>query len=161
MDGQATWTVLLTTGPNATSRFDNGDTGPLVPEHEVCYRVIAFNASGESSPAGTCTVPPAAPATIAAVALDYQSIEVTWSDSSSYEDSYEIQRMDWGYSMGMWGPLATVPAGTTSFVDFWVDPEMEYFYRVAAVKNGGQNISGEVSAITPAAPAPVMANARR
>lgn len=158
MDGRLTWTVLGTTGPNVSSRFDNGDSGWLVPEQEVCYRVIAFNSSGDSSPAGTCTVPPAAPATIDAVAVDFQSILVTWSDSSSYEDSYEIQRMDFGYSMGMWGPLATVPADTTSFVDPWVEPEMEYFYRVAAVKNGGINLSGEVSAITP--PAPAVATAR-
>ena len=149
-DGRATWTAVGTTGPNVQSRFDDG--GPLATEVEVCYRVVAFNGSGDSLPsAAACIIPPAAPTLVSATALDYQSIEIVWIDNSSAEDGYEIDRLD-SFFNGTWEGVAIVPPNTTSFVDTGLAPGTWHSYRVAALKNGGGNLSGELSAMTPSLP---------
>ena len=68
LDGGASWTVAGTTGSSGYGDFvDDGRTA----EQTVCYRVIAYNASGESSASAVaCATPPAAPTDLIEASVD-------------------------------------------------------------------------------------------
>ena len=57
----------------------------------MCYRVFAFNASGVSAPASpSCVVPPAAPGNFAVAVTAPGEVELTWTDNSAVETSYQV-----------------------------------------------------------------------
>src|SRR5437870_459656 len=81
------WNPVATTGPNVTSYRDGGRAS----EQQVCYRVIAFNAYGESAPSNVdCTAPPAAPSGLTATGTPDRAIDLAWVDNSKFEDGYEV-----------------------------------------------------------------------
>jgi titin len=94
-DNGATWTNYWTaTGGNYTS------DPPMVimfaddnrqPEERVCYRVISYNATGDSPPSNVdCTTPPAGPTGSATNRIDDQTVDFSWVDNSSVENGYHI-----------------------------------------------------------------------
>lgn len=86
-DGGATWSAAGTVAPNILS-WTGGD--PLA-EQGPCYRVIAFNESGDSGPSTvSCAPPPAAPSNLAITVIGSGEIELTWSDNSAVEETYEV-----------------------------------------------------------------------
>src|SRR5213594_1395014 len=88
------WTAAGTTSANATSLDD--DQFPGV-EQPVCYRVFAFNSDGDSGPSNVdCTAVPAAPTNLAAASTDARSIDLTWTDNSTVEDGYAVDRSGGG-----------------------------------------------------------------
>jgi hypothetical protein len=108
-DGQATWTTASTV-PATERTFVDGER---VPETQVCYRVFASNAAGESAASNVeCTVPPARPTE---VRLDNSSgyAVATWNDNSNVEDGFYIMYWvcnDWDgcwYNEGYIGPNVT------------------------------------------------------
>ena len=84
-DGGSTW-VLASTGTAGTvSTIVYGET-----ERLNCYRVVAFNVTGESPPSNTaCTTPPATPSNPMATPLGTE-LELTWNDDSAVEDGYQV-----------------------------------------------------------------------
>ncbi len=94
-DNGATWTNYWTaTGgvyasdPPMVIQFD--DPGRQ-PEQRVCYRVISYNATGDSPPSNVdCTTPPAPPTPTAVTRIDDQTVDLSWLDNSSVEDGYHI-----------------------------------------------------------------------
>jgi hypothetical protein len=95
-DDGATWTNYWTsTGGNYTSDppmvIMYADEG-REPEQRVCYRVIAYNATGDSPPSNVdCTTPPATPTPTAVTRFDEQTVDFTWLDNSSVEDAYNVR----------------------------------------------------------------------
>lgn len=148
-DGGATWVTAGTTGPNVTSFTNGGRTS----EAQVCYRVIAFNANGDSSPSNTdCTTPPAGPTNLVATKVDHQAIDLTWTDNSGVEDGYEVQRSTAGEG-GPFSVIANLAANTTSYRDSGLNSNTTYWYRVRAKKDGGfSDFSNVASATTDPAP---------
>jgi len=134
------WTVVATTSANATSASDAGRTS----EQQVCYRVVAFNASGGSGPSNAdCTTPPAGPTNLTATPVGPE-IDLAWVDNSSAEDGYEVLR-DIGW--GDFAVVASLPANSTSYRDLGVGGGITYSYRVRAKKDGGlSDLSDAVSA---------------
>jgi fibronectin type III domain protein len=130
------WEKAATTGPNVTSYPD----GQRASEQQVCYRVIAFNAYGDSGPSNAdCTAPPAAPTNLVATA-GAQAIDLTWADNSGVEDGYQIERFPvyWDHeTLYAYAPLANLPANSTSYHDADVTYRRSYSYRVHAMKNSG------------------------
>ena len=129
LDSRSTWTMAATLGPNAVGFFDDGRLSEL----EVCYRVIASNAGGESPPSNAdCTTPPAGPTDLTVAGLDSLTmwgVELTWRDNSSVEDGYEVVAcFD---TCTTWDRL---PANSTSYVVPCGDVTS---YFVAAMKDGG------------------------
>lgn len=118
-DGGATWRPAGTVAPNILS-WTGGD--PLA-EQRPCYRVIAFNESGDSGPStASCALPPAAPSNLAITLIGSGEIELTWSDNSAVEEMYEV----WvshgadccagGCDAGWYEyPIAGLPANTTRY----------------------------------------------
>jgi hypothetical protein len=103
-DGGVSW---ATAGTAPYSIFT--DEGRSV-EQQVCYRVFAFNAFGDSPPSNTdCTVLPAGPSDLAMIGDD-----LTWTDNSSVESGYELWYMDVNGGPAYEGLADTFPANTTS-----------------------------------------------
>jgi large repetitive protein len=153
-DGGTTWTAVVTAGPNSGGRLD---VGPLPSEVQFCYRVIAFNRSGDSAPSPTdCTVIPASPEPVVATAVDDQTILLTWQDNSSVEEGYAVYRADLVFN-SEFGVIALLAPGTTSFVDTGLVGGNQFDYYVSALKDGSGTNSGIVSATTPPAPDPLGA----
>lgn len=146
------WAVAATLSYNTTSYVDYNR--PI--EQQVCYRVIATNAYGESAPSNVdCTAPPQTPSNNAASA-NGQGIDVTWTDASNVEDGYEVQH---ALDDFVWSVIADLPAGASSYQHAAVATDVRHWYRVRAKKDGGfSDFSGQVwAAVASRAPdAPTM-----
>ena len=125
-DNGATWTNYWTaTGGNYTSdppmviQFEDADRQP---EQRVCYRVILYNATGDSPPSNVdCTTPPATPTPAAVTRIDDQTVDFSWVDNSSVEDGYQIRAVWDSCTTGVCNAdnvgtayTFTVPANSTS-----------------------------------------------
>lgn len=89
---------------------------------------------------------PAAPGSVAASALSYSSVGITWDDLSSNEDGFRIFR---GTSADVVAEVATVGAGATSYTDTGLVDTTEFFYRVHAYNSvGNSDAYGAASATT-------------
>ena len=94
-------------GTNATSATDYWPTS----EQQLCYRVIASNANGDSPPSNTdCTAPPAAPSGLTATVVDSKTVDLAWIDNSTVEDGYEVRRAREGED---WSSVADLPPNIT------------------------------------------------
>ncbi len=124
------WVSVKRLGANVTSYSESRAT-----EVQVCYRVIAFNAHGESAPSNVdCTAPPAFPTNLTAASVEAQSIDLTWADNSEVEDGYEVQRAGADF---LFSVIANLPANASGYRDGSVNPDALYWYRVRALKDGG------------------------
>jgi hypothetical protein len=140
------WPESVTTPPNVTLLNQSGER-----EKQICFRVIAFNATGVSNASSAdCTTPPANPTNLVAKAADGQSINLTWKDNSAVEDGYEVSRLD---AAGTWADLAVLPPNAVSYRDAGVMVDRTYTYRVQALKDGGfSDYTNESVAVIPTAP---------
>lgn len=153
--GGGAFTNVQILSANTTAWTDTG----LSPGTHYAYRVRACNTSGCSgwSNTGTATTPGATPSTpapptgLAAIASDTSTVDLTWTDASASETSFEVERATSG------GPLAavqTLPANTTAWTDTGLSPATDYAYRVRACNgNGCSAWSPEAKVSTPAPPA--------
>jgi hypothetical protein len=134
------WTVDGSVGANATSYTD------YVPEEQqFCYRVIAFNSFGDSPPSNTeCTAVPAVPSGLAAAVSD-GAVDLAWTDNSSVEDGFQVERSGGGLPAGV---IATLPVNATAYHDATVAPNNTYWYSVRATRDGGwSSSSGSVQVV--------------
>jgi len=95
---------------------------------------------------------PAAPGNLRAKLLGRTDVRLTWSDNSSDEESYRLERRveDEPYRA-----IEYLPANTTSFNDLALAPETSFTYRVVAVRAGAESVaSNEAVATTRTAPPP-------
>ncbi len=147
LDGGASWAPVSTTSANVTSFSDGGRSS----EQQVCYRVIASNAGGDSPPSNTdCTTPPAAPSGLAATGTSQAAIDLAWTDNSAVEDGYEVRRAPEGMA---YSTLADLPASSTTYRDVTVTSDARYSYMVRAKKDGGFSDNSNIaSAIVPSGP---------
>ena len=84
-DGGATWVEAASTAN--TSISDYGRT----LEQPVCYHVVAFNPGGDSAPSSpACVTPIAGVTNLIATRIDAETVRLTWSDASAFEESYTI-----------------------------------------------------------------------
>jgi titin len=137
------WETVTTTGPNATSHRELGRAS----EQQACYRVVAFNAHGDSGPSNAdCTTPPAGPASLAATAVN-RTVDLAWTDNSLVEEAYEVQRAP--AEAGLYSAVAALPPNSTTYRDEGLSGNTTYWYRVRAKKDGGfSDFSNAASAVT-------------
>jgi hypothetical protein len=98
---------------------------------------------------------------LAASAVSSSQINLTWTDLSSNEGGFIIERTSAGSS---WAEIARVGANVTAYADVGLQPNTSYTYRVSAFNAGGSSApSGTASAQTaqvpPSAPAGLSASA--
>jgi titin len=151
------FTPLATLPGTANSYNDSG----LSPANIYYYRVLAFNAVGQSDYSGmanatTAQIPPAAPAVLTATAEGSAEVQLGWTDQSNNEDGFKIERSNDGTSFA---PLVTLGVDTTSYLDTGLTPATTYYYRVHAYNVAGDSgYSNTASAATGQVPPPAPTN---
>jgi titin len=154
---EGTWEQLGTVGPNVTSYSDTG----LVAATQYYYRVRASNGVGDSgcsneANATTIVNPPAAPSDLAATAVSPSQISLTWTDNSTTETSYKIERKNG--TGGDWSMIGNANADQTTYTDNGLNPSTQYYYRVRANNPGGDSGYSNEAGTTTLAPTAVPAN---
>jgi hypothetical protein len=125
---------------------------------DYVYRVFATNAVGDSAPSNSSTVttPPDISAPNAPTGLTAQStlatqVNLAWSDNSSNETGFKIERRVSGGSFVL---IATVAAGVAQFADTSVIGGLSFDYRVRATNQGVDSAPSNIATVsTPAIPA--------
>lgn len=111
---------------------------------------IPNNLLFESAP--TFPTPPVAPSGLAAVASDYDEIDLTWTDNSVNENGFEIYRSvssTEGFTL-----IHLTNANETAWSDTGLLGSTTYYYRIAAINlNGTSYFDGPASATTNSYPA--------
>jgi len=147
-----TYTYLTYVGANVTTYTNTG----LTHNSEYYYRVRAYNASGYSSysnEASATTPILNAPSNLSASAVSYKQVTLTWTDNSSEETGFEIERKTG--AGGTYARITTASANATSYTNTGLTQGTEYFYRVRAVSGSNYSqYSNEISVTTQTLPAP-------
>ncbi|MDW8323394.1 MAG: S8 family serine peptidase [Burkholderiales bacterium] len=94
------------------------------------YRIVAFNAVGESDPSAEVriVVPPLAPDRLS-VRAESGGVRLTWQDRSRREHGYRLERAT---DTGGFIEIASLPADATDYLDTSIVPGTSYRYRVRA-----------------------------
>ena len=146
------FTRIATLGAGAVSYSNTG----LAASTAYYYRVQAYNAGGSSSYSGIATattaaavtVPPA-PLGLAATAVSASQIDLAWTDSSSSETGYYVERAT--ASAGPFSRIATLGAGAVSYPSTGLASSTAYYYRLQAYNAAGTSAySSTAVAVTPA-----------
>ncbi|MBI4602951.1 MAG: lamin tail domain-containing protein [Planctomycetes bacterium] len=128
--------LLATLPPNARDYTDTA----ISSSGKYSYKVRAVNASGPSGFSNVVTVQagtlPAPPSGLTVTSFDDSSIGLAWSDNSSNETTFELER-----AVGSGEPslLVSLPEGTTSYLDLAVTSGESYSFRVRATNAFGSS----------------------
>lgn len=92
-----------------------------------------------------------APANLAATAQDASSINLSWTDTTLFEDGFEIERSLDGVTN--WVLIASPPRGNGSggvltWLDENLNPDTEYFYRIRAFNSVSQSAFSNIASAT-------------
>ncbi|TMB99975.1 MAG: fibronectin type III domain-containing protein, partial [Chloroflexi bacterium] len=113
------------------------------------YRVRAYEGSNYSAysntAAATTLPPPAAPGNLTASAQGARSIRLTWTDNSSIESGFRIDRSTDGVNFTQLGLLT---ANTTSYTNGGLTSGVTYFYRVRAYDGANFSAYSNVASAT-------------
>jgi galactose oxidase-like protein/fibronectin type III domain protein len=143
-------------GTGATAYNSSG----LAASTTYTYRVRAFNAAGDSAysniaQATTQAAPtvPAAPTNLIATTLSSSQIRLTWTDASTNESGFKIERCKGGGCI-TFVQIAQVGAGVTTYTNTGLSSGSKYRYRVRAFNSvGHSSYSSTAQATTSGAPA--------
>ena len=104
--------------------------------------------AGNLSGAAIVTVSsiPAAPSKLTATAVSRSQVNLTWTDNSSNETGFTIQRSS--NSGATWAQIATVGQNVTAYSDNTVAKKKTYEYRVAATNSAGTSAWSNVATVT-------------
>ncbi|HTG45953.1 MAG TPA: fibronectin type III domain-containing protein [Verrucomicrobiae bacterium] len=148
------WTDRASLPSGTTTYSDTALSGST----EYFYRVVAFNADGDSpfsneAPVTTPVRPPDPPAAplLQGAAFSQTVIDLRWSDLPN-ETGYKIERQP-GAS-GAWEEITTLPANAVSFSDQGLAPATSYSYRMLASNNDGNSPYSVVLTLSTKSPPP-------
>jgi len=139
--------IVFTTSSNSTLAYLR--VYPEVNAGKAWLDDVSLRKTDASAPA------PAAPAGLSATALDDARVVLAWTDNSTSETEFRIERSPTG--SGAWTEVGRIGEGGTAFTDTGLTSETSYHYRVCAANEGGASgYSNTASATTlaPAIPAP-------
>jgi FtsP/CotA-like multicopper oxidase with cupredoxin domain len=152
--GPGAFEVIATALANVTSYTDTTTDAAGVYQ----YRVVAFNAAGDSRSnsvmVGTMALPPAAPTGLAATLSAGPQVRLDWTDNAGDETGFVVERSaDGGAFVQIATPGPLAGTGGVSYVDGAVAAGGTYSYRVYAVNGSGPSgTSNTVVVNVPAAP---------
>ncbi len=158
MSASGPWTQIAAPAANAASYSDKGLTAGTT----YYYRVCATNSAGDSScataNATTLALVPQAPSGLTATAVSSSRIDLAWTDNSSNETGFKINR---GTSAsGPWTPLS-LGANVTTYSSTGLNASTTYYYQVCATNGTGDSACVSANATTlgppPAAPSGLQA----
>ena len=140
---------VASTPANSLSFTNTG----LNPATRYYYGIAAFNSAGESeliltsvdTPPMPTPALPASPSDLRATAFGRGRVELTWSDNSNNEGSFEIER---ALDAQNFAPIATVPANTALFADKNIEAGRTYYYRMRARNSDGVSAYSNTASAT-------------
>jgi hypothetical protein len=102
----------------------------------------------------TSSTPPAAPSSLTATASGANSITVNWTDNSSDETGFKLERKTG--SGGTWAEInGSIAANTVTLNNTGLTASTQYYYRIRSFNSAGNSsYSNEASATTTATPPP-------
>ena len=167
-DNEAEFVIQRRTGAESFASIDSvaadvttySDTG-LADGSEYTYVVFAINSrgpSGNSNEATETTLDPIpeAPSGLTATADGQETINLSWTDNSTLEENFVIERSTDGTTFA---ELIVLAANATMYADLGLSPETTYTYRVAASNTTGvSDFSNEAAATTEAVPLSILDN---
>ncbi|MDZ4676952.1 MAG: fibronectin type III domain-containing protein [Oligoflexia bacterium] len=148
------FTQIANIAANTTGTIDFN----LTASTTYFYRVRAFNALGDSLTSNTVTAvtlaapttAPIAPTNLLTSAVSSSGINLTWSDNSNNETTFNIERAL--VSNGPFTFINSVSSNISNFSDTGLTASTNYFYRVQAVNSiGGSGFSNISNTFTNAA----------
>ncbi|MCE6993201.1 fibronectin type III domain-containing protein, partial [Dyadobacter sp. CY323] len=122
------------------------------------FRIRAKNSSGTSdwSNVADATTPatpiakPAKPTNLSATATSSSQINLTWTDASNNEESFDLERSTDGSS---WGNAENLGSNATTKEVTGLNASTKYYFRIRAKNSSGtSDWSNVADATTPAAP---------
>lgn len=142
----ANFSAVASVSANEVSFADAG----LTPSTTYYYRVHAFNSVGDSAnttvaSAITQTAPPAAPSALAASSIAKTQVVLTWTDGSSNETNFKVQRSTDNKNFSTVGTLG---ANATTFTNTGLRGGKTYYYRVYAYNGAGNSAYSNTLAVT-------------
>lgn len=98
------------------------------------------------------TQPPATPANLQVSTLSSSQLHLTWSDLSSDESGFKVERSTDGANFTL---VSTLGANASTFTDGGLSPNTTYYYRVQAFNSGGGSGYTEIASASTSDAAPV------
>src|SRR5207249_10503807 len=96
-----------------------------------------------------------APTGLAAIAASSSQINLTWTDASSNETGFKIERG--ASATGPFTQIATTGSGTTGYANTGLTASTTWYYRVRATNAAGDSAYSNVASATTPASATVPA----
>lgn len=132
-NGSTGWAEIGQVDANITAYQDTG----LNASTTYYYRVRALRSgdtqySAYTQPVSVLTSPAGVSQVTATLAAPYQ-IQVSWTDNSTDETNFRIERSLNGTSG--WAEVGSAAANATSYTDSSVNPSTTYYYRVRAYRS--------------------------
>ncbi|HYO11048.1 MAG TPA: fibronectin type III domain-containing protein [Tepidisphaeraceae bacterium] len=151
--GGGAFVEVATVAAGVTAYADTAVT----PSTAYAYRVRAYNDGGNSgysntASATTAAAPPgspSAPSALGATASGPNRIDLSWIDTVSNEQGFNVYRSTNGGTT--WSAIGTAPANASGYADTTVAAVTQYWYRVRAFNDVGESMdSSTATATTPA-----------
>jgi hypothetical protein len=141
------WEAAGATSTDVSALTDGGRAS----DKQVCYRVAAFNANRRSTwSEAACATPPAGPTNLR-TGGDQTAVGLTWSDNSTVEDGYEVQRAT--TERGPYSVIANLAANATTYRDEGLASDQLYWYRLRATRAGGfSDLAGPAAGVAAGTP---------
>lgn len=140
--GSPGYSFSIVGGPGSILSSSGEYTAPAAVGTDLSQVRITDN---DSSTVSTyVTVLPAAPTNLTADGSvgDNSDIQLTWSDNSSAEEGYRIERR---LNNGTFSEIATVGPDSSSYIDGSCSPNELYIYRVQAFTTGADPLESRYS----------------
>lgn len=134
---------IASVGANVLSYTDGSASKPLVESNAYTYQVTAYKSTGESGPSNSATATTnhePAPTNLISFAFRRgfdDVVRLSWTDNSTDEDSYRIERCN-GTTCTNFIEIAKTTANVTMYVDVFEFAWGQTFrYRVRSHSPGG------------------------
>lgn len=158
-NGTGVWPNSNALGSQAIGSVSGSITG-LAPDTRYFYRFFAINTTPDPDledwsefgrSFGTAFAAAQQATSFTAVAVDFETVNLSWSESFNSETGFRVERSLAGANT--WSVVGTAAANATSFQDTSADGSTNYDYRVSAVNESGASTPSAIAQVTtPAQP---------